>query len=126
MLAVTPLALLVGELGHRTGAATLVSDRLAQTVLGCLLGLACALLIPNRAASRHLDRALAEVETAPAETEADGQRLVRRLLALRSAYEVASGEPGLDPEVTERVLKAERTARQGLAALTPSRAPEVA
>jgi uncharacterized membrane protein YccC len=121
MLAITPLALLVGELGRPTPALDLIGDRLAQTLLGCALGLAAAALVRNRAAARHLDDAINRVaaRTAVLRREPPGEsgearRLALLLLRLREAYAVASGEPGLAPDVTERVLRAERSARQAL------------
>jgi uncharacterized membrane protein YccC len=142
MLAVTPLALLVGELGHETPALTLIGDRLTQTVLGCLLGLAAALLVRNRAAARHLDEAIRAVATATTEIQdktpaavrhqaapdvrpkpaapdvrydhAEARRLARLVATMREAYEVAAGEPGLPPDVTDRVLHAESAARAAL------------
>ncbi|MBL7258422.1 FUSC family protein [Paractinoplanes lichenicola] len=165
MLAVTPLALLVGELGHATPPLELVGDRLVQTVLGCAFGLAAALLIRNRAAARHLDEAILAVETATAcgQPEApsaptvenltssspeplrvevprsggpysstskgaedqttgpeQGRRLALLVATMREAYEVAAGEPGLRPEVTARVLTAEREARAALLTKPPA------
>ncbi|MGK5681900.1 FUSC family protein [Actinoplanes sp. URMC 104] len=121
MLAVTPLALLVGELGHETPPLELIGDRLVQTVLGSLLGLAAALLVRNRAAGRHLDEAVTAVESATAALPGDPARargLALLVATMREAYDVASGEPGLRPEVTDRVLNAERAARSVLAALS--------
>ncbi|MEU4240185.1 FUSC family protein [Actinoplanes sp. NPDC026619] len=124
MLAITPLALLVGELGRPTPAADLIGDRLVQTLLGCALGLVAAALVRNRAAARHLDEAIAEVTAAsaelrrrPSDPTAQARRLALLLLTLREAYGVTSGEPGLAPDVTERVLTAEREGRQALATL---------
>ncbi|WP_433293418.1 FUSC family protein [Actinoplanes sp. CA-030573] len=117
MLAITPLALLVGELGHPTPPAALIGDRLVQTLLGCGLGLAAAALVRNRAAARHLDGAINEVAAATAELRrghGEARRLAGLLLQLREAYAVASGEPGLAPDATERVLRAERAARLAL------------
>jgi uncharacterized membrane protein YccC len=120
MLAITPLALLVGELGRPTPAADLIGDRLVQTLLGCVLGLIAAALVRNRAAARHLTEAITEVTSQlprdPGAPTADPQRLALSLLTLREAYAVASGEPGLPPDTTERVLTAEREGRQALAA----------
>ncbi|MFC3744797.1 FUSC family protein [Paractinoplanes deccanensis] len=125
MLAITPLALLVGELGHKTPPLDLIGDRLVQTVLGSLLGLAAALLVRNRAASRHLEEALAAVEAGtetlrrdPADPMLAARRLALLVATLREAYDVAAGEPGLRPEITERVLTAERSARESLATLS--------
>ncbi|WP_433362007.1 FUSC family protein [Actinoplanes sp. CA-142083] len=123
MLAITPLALLVGELGRPTPPMELIGDRLVQTLLGCALGLAAAALVRNRAAARHLEDAINQVAAAtsvlrrePAGATGEARRLALLLLRLREAYVVASGEPGLAPDATERVLKAERAARQALVA----------
>ncbi|MFF5076941.1 FUSC family protein [Actinoplanes sp. NPDC000266] len=124
MLAITPLALLVGELGHETPSLDLIGDRLVQTVLGSLLGLAAAALVRNRAADRHLDEAIAAVEAGtetlrndPGDPMLEARRLALLVATLREAYDVAAGEPGLKPEVTARVLAAEQSARASLAAL---------
>ncbi|MEV4348468.1 FUSC family protein [Actinoplanes sp. NPDC049596] len=130
MLAITPLALLVGELGHQTPPLDLIGDRLVQTVLGSLLGLAAALLVRNRAANRHLDEAITAVETGtgtlrrgPADPMLEARRLALLVATLREAYDVAAGEPGLQPEVTARVLEAEQSARASLAALSHRNPP---
>ncbi|MCY1138491.1 FUSC family protein [Actinoplanes sp. Pm04-4] len=113
MLAVTPLALLVGELGHETPPLDLIGDRLIQTVLGCLLGLAAAALIRNRAATRHLGEAITAVEQATHDRQ-DARHLAALVATMREAYEVAAGEPALNPATTDRVLHAEREARRAL------------
>ncbi|XVU22271.1 FUSC family protein [Actinoplanes sp. CA-054009] len=130
MLAITPLALLVGELGHETPPLDLIGDRLVQTVLGSLLGLAAALLVRNRAANRHLDEAITAVEAGtealrrePADPLLQARRLALLVATLREAYDVAAGEPGLQPQVTARVLDAERSARASLAALSHRNPP---
>ncbi|MFI5890268.1 hypothetical protein ACIA5D_09110 [Actinoplanes sp. NPDC051513] len=76
-----------------------------------------------RAAARHLGDAINQVAAAtsvlrrePAGATGEARRLALLLLRLREAYAVASGEPGLAPDATERVLKAERAARQALVA----------
>ncbi|WP_143235508.1 FUSC family protein [Paractinoplanes atraurantiacus] len=125
MLAITPLALLVGELGHQTPPLDLIGDRLVQTVLGSLLGLAAALLVRNRAANRYLAEAVTAVEIGtdalrrdPADPMLEARRLALLVATLREAYDVAAGEPGLQPEITARVLEAEKSARDSLAVLT--------
>jgi Fusaric acid resistance protein-like len=173
MLAVTPLAVLVGELGRPTAPLTLIGDRLTQTVLGCLVGLGCAAVIRNRAAVRHLRATViacaeataqlrsllaapddppprpaadgelpatgpsvtgaaagpvqrehtAVAEQAAAEVTARARRLALLVDAVREAYEVAAGEPGVPDGTTERVLAVERHARQALAAATPRLTP---
>ncbi|GIF20789.1 putative membrane protein YccC [Actinoplanes tereljensis] len=124
MLAITPLALLVGELGRPTPAADLIGDRLVQTLLGCALGLLAAAMVRNRAAVRHLNEAITAVTAAttalrrdPGGPSGEATRVARALLTLREAYAVATGEPGLAPDTTERVLATEREARQSLAKL---------
>jgi uncharacterized membrane protein YccC len=138
MLAVTPLALLVGELGHKSPPLDLIGDRLVQTVLGCLLGLAAAAVVSNRAANRRLAEAAAAVEQAtevlrhqpasasprePGDLTGPARRLALLVATMREAYEVAAGEPGLDEVAVGRVLRAEGEARSALASLsvpTPS------
>jgi hypothetical protein len=122
---VTPLALLVGELGHAGPPGDLLRDRLIQTVLGCGIGLLCAAAVRTRSAARHLEVALAacEASTAGLERAATGtgepaRRLAVELTVLREAYDIAAGEPGLPPDATERVLDAERRARRALSVLS--------
>ncbi len=123
MLAVTPLALLVGELGAATPPLDLLRDRLVQTVLGCAIGLLCAAAVRTRVAAKHLELAVAACEHTTAglararETRpgAAERLLAAQLTALREAYDVAAGEPGLTPAATDRVLTAERNARLALA-----------
>ncbi|UQU62063.1 FUSC family protein [Couchioplanes caeruleus] len=128
MVAVTPLALLVGEMGHPGPPAELLRDRLVQTVLGCVLGLLGAVAVRTRTATRHLEAAIAACTATTArlgaadhaEQAALAPRLARELTVLREAYDVAAGEPGLPPGATQRVLDAERRGRLALARLPVS------
>jgi uncharacterized membrane protein YccC len=133
MVAVTPLALLVGELGHPGPPSGLLRDRLVQTLLGCAAGVLCAVAVRTRTAARHLTAVLDGCARETAELErrlADGgdptataRSLAVRLTTLRDAYDVAAGEPGLPPSATEQVLGAERRARLALTAATPRLSP---
>jgi uncharacterized membrane protein YccC len=113
MLAVTPLALLVGELGRKSPPLDLIGDRLVQTILGCVLGLAAAAVVSNRAATRHLTSAITAVEEATTVVP-DARRLALLVATMREAYEVAAGEPGLAEETVDRMLHAEHRARAAL------------
>ncbi|GAB7047396.1 hypothetical protein JCM9534A_25220 [Catenuloplanes indicus JCM 9534] len=127
MLAVTPLAVLVGELAHPAPAGAPVRDRLLQTVLGAVIGLLCAVLIRNRAAVRHLESVTAACRTAVGELRdrlADpatdplpaARRVATLLTAVREAHDVVSGEPGRTPTDAEMVLRTEQRARHALTA----------
>ncbi|MDR7278188.1 FUSC family protein [Catenuloplanes atrovinosus] len=127
MMAVTPLAILVGELAHPAPGAELIRDRLVQTVLGCAVGLLCAVLIRNRAAVRHLERvtaacraAVTELRDRLADPGADplpaARRVATLLTAVREAHDVVSGEPGRTPTDAEMVLRTEQRARHALTA----------
>ncbi|MDP9791944.1 putative membrane protein YccC [Catenuloplanes nepalensis] len=127
MLAVTPLAILAGELAHPAPATGLVRDRLLQTVLGAVVGLLCAVLIRNRAAVRHLESvtaacraAVGELRERLADPGADplpaARRVATLLTAVREAHDVVSGEPGRTPTDAEMVLRTEQRARHALTA----------
>ncbi|MFI5838449.1 FUSC family protein [Catenuloplanes sp. NPDC051500] len=127
MLAVTPLAILVGELANPAPVTGLIRDRLLQTVLGCVAGLLCAVLIRNRAAIRHLASvtaacraAVTELRERLAEPAADPRpaawRVATLLTAVREAHDVVSGEPGRTPTDAEMVLRTEQSARHALTA----------
>jgi uncharacterized membrane protein YccC len=127
ILAVTPLAILVGELAQPAPVTGLIRDRLLQTVLGCMIGLLCAVLIRNRAAVRRLASvtaacraAVTELRDRLADPDADPRPAARRvatlLTAVRAAHDVVSGEPGRTPTDAEMVLRTEQSARHALTA----------
>lgn len=128
MLAVTPLAILAGELAHQAPAAELLRDRVVQTLLGCVIGLLCALLIRNRAAVRHLAGVTAACRSAVDDLRARlaspgigavrpaARRVATLLTAVREAHDVVSGEAGRTPTDAEMVLRTEQRARHALTA----------
>ncbi|WP_051798370.1 FUSC family protein [Catenuloplanes japonicus] len=127
MLAVTPLAILVGELARPAPATGLLRDRLLQTLLGCLIGLLCAVLVRNRAAVRRLAfvtaacrAAVLDLRDRLADPAADpfpaARRVATLLSAVREAHDVVSGEPGRTPIDAEMVLRTEQSARHALTA----------
>ncbi|GAB7037883.1 MULTISPECIES: FUSC family protein [Catenuloplanes] len=135
MLAVTPLAILVGELARPAPVTGLVRDRLLLTVLGAVVGLAGAVLIRNRAAVRRLESVTAACRAAVGELRdrlADpatdplpaARRVATLLTAVREAHDVVSGEPGRTPTDAEMVLRTEQRARHALTAAASRLAPQ--
>ncbi|MFJ4440458.1 FUSC family protein [Streptomyces sp. NPDC088923] len=126
---VTPMALLVSEFAaaHPTG--ELVGDRVLDSVVGALVGIAAAFFVTNRRAGAHLERALTAAEAAQRETEALLARpgaspaalerarrgLTGALVAVRAAADAAAGEWWQRALPEERVLDAERAGHRTLA-----------
>jgi hypothetical protein len=130
LLFATPLALLLAHIGGPTSTTVLVRDRLADTLLGVVVALAAALLIPNRrlaevvrtsrsALEDSLERTRAIPDDAPATVRADAARqTVRRIYALRESYDAAVGEPWPEDLPAEDIIRAEREGHTELARLT--------
>ncbi|MGW1757620.1 FUSC family protein [Streptomyces mirabilis] len=100
----TPLALLMSDLASPTPVGTLVHDRTLGSVLGILIGLACALLVVHGRPAARVERALAacgeaseRAEQALADSAAVPHPAVQTQLAvavveLREADDAAAGE----------------------------------
>lgn len=100
----TPLALLMSDLASPAPAGTLVHDRTLGSVLGILVGLACALLVVHGRPAARVERALAacgeaseRAEQALADSAAVPHPAVQTQLAvavveLREADDAAAGE----------------------------------
>ncbi|MEU9545464.1 FUSC family protein [Streptomyces mirabilis] len=100
----TPLALLMSDLASPAPAGTLVHDRTLGSVLGILVGLACALLVVHGRPAARVERALAacgeaseRAEQALADSAAVPHPAVQAQLAvavveLREADDAAAGE----------------------------------
>nr|WP_231134838.1 FUSC family protein [Motilibacter deserti] len=122
MLFITPLSLLLTEIGRHTGTGELVRDRLLDTVLGAGVAIVCTLALADRHASPRLQAALTTCRAAydraarPEPEQADVEQLAQRLLELRTAYDVAAGEPVADELPAEEVLDLERSGHELLAA----------
>nr|WP_231126306.1 FUSC family protein [Motilibacter aurantiacus] len=127
MLFITPLSLLLTEVGRHTGTGQLVRDRLLDTLLGAGVAIACTLALTDRHAVPGLGSALSACEEAyaraavPEPAHADVERLAQRLLELRTAYDRAAGEPVGDDLPAEQVLDLERRGHELLAAYASGR-----
>jgi uncharacterized membrane protein YccC len=126
MLAVTPLALALVALATPTDTGVLVGDRLLDTAIGALAGLACALVLRDRRGRDRLAAAVANCRTLTAEAGSGGdtdapRRLAVALVDLRERYDVAAAEPWPDALPAEEVLAAERAGHEALAAALAGR-----
>lgn len=108
----TPLALLMSDLASPAPAGQLVADRVLGSVLGIVVGLACALVVVHDRAALRVERALAACTRASDHAErslAEGSgpqppevqvQLVLAVVELRDADDAAAGEvwpAGIDP-----------------------------
>jgi hypothetical protein len=126
----TPLALLLAHIGAQTSTTVLVRDRMLDTLLGVVVALAAALLIPNRrlanvvrtsraALEDSLERTRAIDGGAPAaERAAAARQTASRIYALRDSYDAAVGEPWPEDLPAEDIVRVEREAHAELARLT--------
>jgi len=141
---VTPMALLITEFTGYQDPGDLVTERIVDTLVGALLGLAAAVAVTNRRAGARLGHALAAAERAreraarllaephpaPGALEAARRALAAALVELRATADAASGEwwqrtppeDGVDraEQAGHRTL-AETVRRQGL--ILEGRAP---
>ncbi|HEY0360048.1 MAG TPA: FUSC family protein [Mycobacteriales bacterium] len=121
MLAVTPLALALVALATPSTTGVLVGDRLLDTAIGAVAGLACAVVLRDRRGRDRLAAAVANVRVRTAEVGPDSgaaelRRLAVALVDLRERYDVAAAEPWPDALPAEEVLDAERGGHEALAA----------
>lgn len=129
----TPVALLLAHLGHAIPASALVRDRLVDTLIGALIGVLCAVVIPNRRLAgalrqaMHLtaetvDRAGPSGDEQSAASTDERLRLARELAlalsSMRGAYDAAAGEPWPEDLPAESFLRLERHGFRELARLT--------
>ncbi|MCX4790676.1 MULTISPECIES: FUSC family protein [unclassified Streptomyces] len=129
-IAVTPMALLVLEFGGTQPAGELIGDRVLDTVIGAAVGLLAAVLVTNRRATGHLEKALTATDRArahavhalaapqptPAALDAARRRLTGSLVELREAHDTAAGEWWQRARPQEQVLAAEQAGHRTLAA----------
>ncbi|MEX2970359.1 FUSC family protein [Streptomyces sp. C184] len=142
---VTPMALLLTEIGRQVPAPALIADRWIDTVVGVAVSLACCVLVTNRRAADRIEVALGRVAAAEAvasrllgERPAAGvdeareigwarDRLTGCLVELREAVEVAAGEWWQRALPEERIAHAEQRGHRALAGLVRRRsAPALA
>lgn len=133
---VTPMALLITEFARTQDTGELITERVADTVVGALVGFVAAVLITNRRAGDRIERALTAVERAredtarllaeerPAPRALDTARraLATALLDLRTTTDAASGEWWQRDLPHERVVLAEQAGHRTLAATVRRRA----
>lgn len=108
----TPLALLMSDLASPAPAGQLVADRVLGSVLGIVVGLACALVVVHDRAALRVERALAACTRASDHAERSlaersgpqlpevQVQLVLAVVELRDADDAAAGEvwpAGIDP-----------------------------
>ncbi|WP_447036042.1 FUSC family protein [Streptomyces sp. DSM 118878] len=124
---VTPMALLVTEFARFQQPGELILDRVVDTLVGAVLGVAAAVLVTNRRATDHIERALATAERAREQAEAGlaagtgpvepaRRRLTAALVELRAAADAAAGEWWQRALPEQRVVAAERAGHRTLAA----------
>ncbi|MGV9880077.1 FUSC family protein [Streptomyces sp. NPDC003006] len=123
---VTPMALLVTEFARFQQPGELILDRVVDTLVGAVLGVAAAVLVTNRRAADQIEQAVEAVDRARERAEADltepgpvapaRRRLTAALVDLRAATDAAAGEWWQRALPEERVVAAERAGHRTLAA----------
>lgn len=129
-ICVTPMALLITEFARTQDAGELITDRVADTLVGALVGFVAAMAVTNRRAGDRIEHALgavekardraarllAEPQPAPRALESTRRALAAALADLRATTDAASGEWWQRALPQERVVLAERSGHRTLAA----------
>ncbi|MFG2123266.1 FUSC family protein [Streptomyces sp. NPDC048710] len=127
---VTPMALLITEFARSQDPGRLMTERIADTLVGALVGFVAAVAVTNRRAGdriehalttverarEHATRLLAEPHPAPRAVKTAGRTLAAALVDLRATADAASGEWWQRALPTERVVLAEQSGHRTLAA----------
>ncbi|MEV0184843.1 FUSC family protein [Streptomyces sp. NPDC050625] len=127
---VTPMALLITEFARTQDSGRLITERIADTLVGALVGFAAAVAVTNRRAGdrvehaltaverarEHAARLLAEPRPAPRTLEPARRALVAALAELRATADAASGEWWQRALPQERVVLVEQAGHRTLAA----------
>lgn len=127
---VTPMALLITEFAQAQDPGRLISERIVDTLVGAVVGLAAAVAVTNRRAGDRLENALTAVERArehaarlpveppPTAGALDAARrdLAAALVDLRAVADAAAGEWWQRALPQERVVTAEQSGHRTLAA----------
>ncbi|MFF3912000.1 FUSC family protein [Streptomyces sp. NPDC001852] len=127
---VTPMALLITEFARAQNPAELITERVADTLVGALVGFVAAVAVTNRRAVDGLEHALttaerarenaarllAEPHPAPRALESARRGLAAALADLRATADAASGEWWQRGLPEERVVLAEQSGHRTLAA----------
>ncbi len=122
---VTPMALLVTEFARFQQPGELILDRVVDTLVGAVLGVAAAVLVTNRRAADRIEEAVAAVERARERAGnlagtggavEPARQLTAALVDLRAAADAAAGEWWQRALPEQRVIAAERAGHRTLAA----------
>ncbi|KUN06109.1 hypothetical protein AQI95_14465 [Streptomyces yokosukanensis] len=127
---VTPMALLITEFARAQNPAELMTQRVADTLVGALVGFVAAVAVTNRRAGDRLEHALtaaegareraarllAEPHPAPRALETARRALAAALVDLRATADSVSGEWWQRALPEERVVLAEQSGHRTLAA----------
>ncbi|MGW2705606.1 FUSC family protein [Streptomyces sp. NPDC001340] len=127
---VTPMALLITEFARSQDPGRLMTERIADTLVGALVGFVAAVAVTNRRAGDRIEHALTTVEGAreratrllaephpePRALKTAGRTLASALVDLRATADAASGEWWQRALPTERVVLAEQSGHRTLAA----------
>lgn len=127
---VTPMALLITEFARTQDAAELITDRIADTLVGALVGFVAAVAVTNRRAGDRLERALSTAERArehaarllaephpePRALESARRALAAALVDLRATADAAAGEWWQRALPEDRVVLTEQAGHRTLAA----------
>ncbi|MEU1038572.1 FUSC family protein [Streptomyces sp. NPDC005907] len=134
---VTPMALLITEFARRQEPGELMADRVADTLVGALVGFVAAVVVTNRRAGDRVEEALGAVERArghaarvlagphpaPGALESARRHLAAAVVDLRAASDAAAGEWWQRALPEERVMRAEQAAHRTLAATVRGHGP---
>ncbi|MEU8471997.1 FUSC family protein [Streptomyces sp. NPDC029006] len=127
---VTPMALLVTEFAHVQDSTELITERVADTLVGALAGFVAAVVVTNRRAGDRLEQAVTAADRArenaarllagpqPASHALDSARrgLAAALVDLRATADAAAGEWWQRALPEDRVVLTERSGHRTLAA----------
>ncbi|MFI1368031.1 FUSC family protein [Streptomyces griseochromogenes] len=127
---VTPMALLVTEFARSQDPGRLITERVADTLVGALVGFVAAVAVTNRRAGDRVEHALTAVERArelaarllaephpaPRALETARRTLAAALVDLRATADAALGEWWQRALPEERVVLAEQAGHRTLAA----------
>ncbi|MFE2688374.1 FUSC family protein [Streptomyces mirabilis] len=129
-ICVTPMALLITEFARVQQPGELMTDRVADTLVGALVGFVAAVAVTNRRAGARIEDALDAVERAreravglldaerpePGALESARRALSGAVVELRATADAAAGEWWQRALPEERVMRAEQAGHRTLAA----------
>lgn len=115
-ICVTPMALLVTEFARVQQSGELMTDRVADTLVGALVGFAAAVAVTNRRAGDRIEDALDAECPEPGALESARRGLSAAVVELRATADAAAGEWWQRALPEERVMRAEQSGHRTLAA----------